>query len=218
MGLEEIEEYTGRIYNKFVQGRGVVIVAERGKFFLSKRSETLSDASAIERVSDYGIAKVLWIGKSDILQLFVDFDHIPLNLRELTELMKKIHSNKKNDLTLVHGDFSSHNTTIYHGEAKCFDYEHNHWGNPYIDIGRIVLRECLSEGDIKLLFDNYSGGIPPLEELRFGFIAFCKRQYEMRCEKNQVFQKVPKLRAERLLSSGSTLSEILCAFKDPVRL
>ncbi len=215
MGLG-VEKYTGKILGRYVKKRGEVIFAENGKYFLSKRCEKLSDASAIERVSNYGVARVLWVGRSEILQQFVDFDLVPLNLKEMAGLMGRIHSNKQDGLTLVHGDFSNSNTTRHNGDAKCFDYEHSHWGNPYVDIGRMVLRNCVSEKDVDLLFESYYGGMPPLEEMRDGFIAFCQRQYDMRHLKNLAFQVVPKVRAKRLRGCGSTLCEILHAFKDPV--
>ena len=218
MKLDGMEEYTGKVYSQFLKDSGTIVVSERGKFFLSKRSKTFSEPSAIKKVSDYGIAPVIWVGESNILQPFVNFEPIKPELKNLAEIMKKIHSNKQNNLTLVHGDFGSHNTTTYLGETKCFDYEYSHWGSPYIDLGRVVLRECKSEEDVNLLLENYFGGIPSLQELKLGFMDFCQRQYEMRREKNQDFQEVPLIRAKRLSKSGSTLAEILHAFKDPVTL
>jgi len=218
MKYAEIKEYTGEIYNKIVQEQNIIIIAEKGKFFLSNRSPTLSDPSAIESVSDYGIAKVIWIGKSRILQPFINFEKIPLKLIEQLNLMKKIHQNKKGSLSLIHGDFSNNNLTNYGNEVKCFDYEHSHWGNPYVDIGRIILRECTSQEDIDFVLDNYFYKRPSAKELKQGFLVFCQRHYEMRHEKNQAFQEIPKLRAKRLLKSNLTLNEILHSFKDPVIL
>ncbi len=216
--IEEIKEYTGKIYDQFLQGKCTVLLAEKGKFFLSNRSNNLSDISAIKKVSDYGLSPVFWVGDSQILQSFVEFNSAPLNLSELTLLMKKIHSNQKGGLALIHGDFSRWNTVKYSEKAKCFDYEYCNWGNLYVDLGRVILRECKSEKEANLLLENYFGYTPKVEDLREGLITFCQRQYEMRHEKNQSFQEIPKLRIERLLKSNLKIEEILRAFKEEIKI
>lgn len=217
MDIEEIVHFTGEIQQRYPLKRHEVIIADHGRFLLSARSSLLSHGSAIKSISHYGVGKVLSVGEKHILQEYVEFEQTALTHLQLINLMKKIHRDKKDGLTLVHGDFSRYNTTDHSGSSKCFDYEYSHWGSPYTDIARVVLRECESEKEAEVLLNLYFDGLPSLDELRQGFIIFCLRQYEMRKEKNQPFQDVPLMRAKRLEQKRDTLSEVLHDLRDQVK-
>jgi hypothetical protein len=212
-----IIDHTGEIYSLEKKERGTVITAQNGKFLLTRRSPTLSNASAITKISEYGIARVFYVSATNILQQYLEFTPSNLGLDDLATLIKQIHSVREKQGTLVHGDFSRQNTTRYQNKPYCFDYEHTHWGDPYIDLGRIVLRECKSEEEVKFFFEKYQGSLPSLYDMREGFISFCQRQYEMRHEKDLDFKEVPMIRGARLKKAcNNNLAEILNAFKAPV--
>jgi len=189
------------------------------KTHLAKRNFR-SEKEAIKKISSkFGVTKVLKIGKDYILEKFVDFNYKKLSLSQLSILLKEIHSEKNNSyLPLVHGDFSSQNTTLYLGEPKCFDYEYSHFGNAYVDIGRVLLRDCNDFKDVKMFFDIYSGNIPNLNLLKDGLIYFCDWQNSLRLEKNLLFEKVPLIRKERIKQASNNLEEIIEAFKSEVKI
>ena len=204
-------------FNYSKQRKGDIFIdSEDNKLFLARRSKTLSEVSAIEAIAQYGFAPIYLIGKDFILQKNIDFTHRALELDQLTNLLRLIHNNINEGKTLVHGDFGQHNTTFYNGEPRCFDFEYTHWGNPYIDIGRMVLREMGTEEEVIKFFFNYLGNVPRLSELRNGFIAFCQRQYKMRAEKNSKFMYIPLERAKRLSKSKSNFSDLIKAFRDSI--
>lgn len=189
----------------------------KNKIFIGKRSK-FSNPEAILKISEYGLAKVIKIEEDKILQEFIEFNKIQLNITQLASLVKIIHQNKKGNDTLVHGDIGFYNTTLYKGVPKCYDYEHAHFGNAYIDLGRIILRACKNIKEIEIFFNEYCGGIPLNLELKEGFINFCNWQNITRSEKGIPFQQVPLIRKQRLEETSGDLLEILKAFKDEVQL
>ncbi len=183
---------------------------------ISKRRSKYSDREAIFDISRYGVARVLEVTDSSIVQEFVQFDLMPPNLRQLAELAYKIHSNSNTKGNLVHGDFGPYNITVSFGDPKCYDYEHTHYGNIYVDLGRVILRSCRDVNEVRDFFTNYSGAIPSTDELREGLISFCEWQHLIRAEKGLLFQEVPLIRRERLFSARSELDDLLEAFKSEV--
>ena len=185
--------------------------------FIGKRSR-FSEPSAIIRISKYGIARVLAINQEEIIQEFVEFEKKDLTLNQLASLARKIHSEKDSKGTLVHGDLSKGNTTIYGGEEKCYDYEHAHFGEPYADLGRIILRSCNGASQVSDFFTVYSGRTPGIEEIREGLIYFCNWQYKLRKDKGLSFSEVPLERRKRVIRAGKDFSKIITAFRARVVL
>ncbi len=188
------------------------------KTYIAKRNFR-SDEEAIKEISSrFGLAKVLEIGKYYLLEEFINFEKIDLSLDQLSYLLKNIHSVRDNSgFSLVHGDFSQHNTTLFDGNEKCFDYEYSHFGNVYADVGRVLLRECGDFEDAELFFNIYSGGFPKSDELKDGLIYFCNWQHELRKEKNLPCQDVPLIRGKRIENVCNKLEDILNAFKSEVK-
>jgi hypothetical protein len=188
------------------------------KTYVAKRNFR-SEEEAIKKISSrFGLAKVLEIGNDYLLEEYVEFEKIDLSLDQLSYLLKDIHSIRNNSgLYLVHGDFSQHNTTLFEGNAKCFDYEYSHFGNTYADVGRILLRECRGFKDTELFFNIYSNGFPKCDELKEGLIYFCNWQNELRKEKNLPYQEVPLIRGKRIEKVRNKLEDILNAFKFEVK-
>ena len=129
------------------------------KIFLGKRSK-FSDSEAIFMISKYGIARVIDITEDKIVEEFIEFEKTNLTLLELATLAREIHQNKRDGQSLVHGDFGLNNTTIYRGVPKCYDYEHVHFGNKYVDLGRVVLRSCKSIEEVETFLERYNGRMP----------------------------------------------------------
>ncbi len=188
------------------------------KTYIAKRNFR-SEEEAIKEISQrFGLARVLEIEKDYLLEEFINFEKIDLSLGQLSYLLKNIHSVKNNSgVSLVHGDFSQHNTTLFEGTAKCFDYEYCHFGNVYADVGRVLLRECGNFEDTELFFNIYSGGFPKSEELKDGLIYFCNWQHELRKEKNLPYQDIPLIRSKRIENVSNKLEDILNAFKSEVK-
>ena len=189
------------------------------KTYLAKRNYR-SDFEAIKKISKYGVARVIKINEHSILEEFVDFEIVPLGPKNLGSLLRKIHSEKSSlGISLVHGDFGEHNTTMINNEPKCFDYEYAHFGNPYTDIGKVVLRSCSNENDFLDFFMNYSGGLPKPENFREGLIYFCDWHHLIRLEKGLPYHEVPLIRKSRLeKSDGKNLLSLLDAFKSEIKL
>lgn len=185
--------------------------------FIGKRSK-FSEPSAIIRISKYGIARVLAINQKTIIQEFVEFEKKDLTLNQLANLARQIHSEKDSKGTLVHGDLSNNNTTLYEGEEKCYDYEHAHFGEPYADIGRIILRSCDGEDQVRDFFIAYSGRMPGTEEIRDGLIYFCNWQHKLRKDKSLSFSDIPLERRNRVMRAGKNFSRIITAFQARVAL
>ena len=161
------------------------------KTYMAKRNHR-SDPEAIQRISKYGVMGVKGINKHYIIEEFVDFEIFPLGPKNLALLLKDIHSEKNSfGISLVHGDFGEHNTTMINGKMKCFDYEYAHFGNPYVDIGKVVLRNCSSESDFIEFFMNYLGDLPKPEDFRDGLIYFCNWHHMIRLEKELPYHEVP---------------------------
>lgn len=179
-----------------------------------------SEHEAIKEISSrFGLAKVLEIGEDYLLEEFIDFEKIDISLDQLSYLLRNIHSIRNtHGSSLVHGDFSKHNTTLFNGNPKCFDYEYSHFGNVYSDVGRVLLRECRNFRDAVLFFDIYSEGFPESDELRDGLIYFCNWQYELRKEKSLPYQDVPLIRSKRVEDACNKLEDILNAFKSEVKI
>jgi len=169
------------------------------KTYLAKRNYR-SNSEAIQRISSrYGVAKVIEINEDSILEEFVDFEIVALGPENLGLLLKKIHSERNSSgIPLVHGDFGEHNTTIINKELRCFDYEYAHFGNPYVDIGKVVLRSCFDEDDFFEFFINYSNDLPKPENFKEGLIYFCDWQNSLRLEKMLPYHEIPLIRKERL--------------------
>jgi len=189
------------------------------KTYIAKRNFR-SDKEAIKLISErYGFPKVIEIGNDYILEEFVEFKNIYPSLNQMSSLLKNIHSEKNlNKEPLVHGDFGAHNTILVNGEVKCFDYEYSHFGNVYADIGRVLLRGCKNVDDVYSFFNTYSNSIPDIEELKEGLIYFCNWQHDLRKEKELQYQKVPLIRASRILNSDNNLENIIKAFKEEVSI
>ena len=189
------------------------------KTYLAKRDH-MSSSEAIQRISKYGLAKVLKINEDSILEEFVDFKVVPLGPKNLGSLLRKIHSEKDSSgISLVHGDFGEHNTTIINGESICFDYEYTHFGNIYSDIGKVVLRDCSGWQEFTDFFICYNGVLPDSNEFKEGLIYFCDWQNSLRLEKEVPYSEVPLVRKNRLLRiKDKNLGRILEAFKSEVKL
>lgn len=190
------------------------------KPYLAKRNYR-SNSEAIQRISSrYGLAKVIGINEDSILEEFIDFEIVPLGPKNLGSLLKKIHSEKNSSgVSLVHGDFGEHNTTIINGEPMCFDYEYTHFGNPYVDIGKVVLRNCFNEDDFFEFFRNYSNDLPKPENFREGLIYFCDWQNSSRLEKRLPYHEIPLIRKERLKKTNkNNLFSLLDAFKSKINI
>jgi|SRR3989338_4528158 len=179
--------------------------------FIGKRSK-FSEPAAIIKISKYGIAKVLDITHDSIIQEFVDFEKKDLTLNQLANLARKIHLERDIKGILVHGDLSNNNTSLYFGEEKCYDYEHAHFGEPYADIGRIILRSCKEVNLTREFFMSYSGIIPEVEELKNGLIYFCNWQYKLRIDKGLPFSSVPLERIKRVINADKDFDKIISAF------
>ncbi len=212
----EMQFYTGIVKERIPSNGNYRLICEKGDFFLGRRSPTLSNSDAISKIGNYGVVPVIWIGIREILTPYKYFKQEELNILQLASLLKAIHSNKTKELVLVHGDFSRKNTTLDTGNPKCFDYEYTHWGNPYIDIGRLILREIKNERELEGFFEHYSGSMPKVADLKEGLITFCERQAKMREEKMSAFQEVPRIRARRINESPKDIHKILEAFTAPV--
>jgi len=187
--------------------------------YIGKRNYR-SEPEAISRLSNYGVAKVLKINETNIIEEFVRFNVRKLGPKKLGALLNKIHS-ETNTLgqSLVHGDFGEHNTTILHSEPKCFDYEYAHFGDIYADLGKVILRDCNNWEGFTDFFSCYAGEIPHAKELKRGLIYFCDWQNSLRIEKQLPYSEVPLHRKNRLRKVKSkSLMEILDAFKSEVRL
>lgn len=213
---ENVLKYCGEIHSITSLRNNQVISSSNGKYFLAKRDPTLSTPKAITKISKFGITPVILIGHNYILEKFIKFEYKAPSLKQLAYLLRDIHNNNYSQGTLVHGDFSKNNTTIYKGNLHCLDYEFSHFGNPYVDIGRIILRECNNEDDINDFFKFYSGGVPPLKLLQEGLSYFCDWQHLIRKRKKFPFQNIPLVRKERISESGKNYKQILKAFKDKV--
>jgi hypothetical protein len=188
----------------------------KDKIFLARRGK-YSHLEAISLISKYGVAKVIGINKESIIEEFVRFDKMPLTINQLARLAKQIHANKRNNLSLVHGDFSSNNTTLFLGVPRCYDYEHAHFGNIYVDIGRVILRDCNSLQEVEYFFKEYRGDVPSMEELISGLIVFCDWQNKLRVEKNAPYQEVPLVRKARLKRAPKDITSIINSFKEEVK-
>lgn len=188
------------------------------KKFRAKRSIS-SNKEAIKRVSKYGIAKVLEINEKEIIEEHVNFELNYVNPKNLGKLLRKIHSEKnKHGENLVHGDFGEHNTTIFYGKPKCFDYEHAHFGNTYADIGRVILRDCNTFDEIGNFFKNYSGKIPDPKEMKKGLSYFCEWQHDLRDEKGVAYKHIPLIRKDRLDKTNTNdFKKIIKNFKAEIK-
>ncbi len=181
--------------------------------FIGKREPSIGDEEAIREIAKYGIAEIKEVGENYILEQFIEFEHMHLTLEEMAILLKEIHSNNHLGNPLVHGDYSRHNTTRLGGVPKCFDFEFTHYGDPFRDIGRVVLRECPQIEDVYSFLEIYSGKIPPRMELREGLISFCDWQHLMRTRKNVPYQNVPLLRKKQIIGASQNTKGIIQAFK-----
>jgi hypothetical protein len=189
------------------------------KTFIAKRSP-FSTEDAIRKISSrWGLAKVIEIGKDHIVEEHVNFQYKKPSLKKMAQLLKEIHSETNiSGVNLVHGDFSFQNVTILDGDIKCFDYEHSHFGNPYADIGRIILRGCGNILEALNFFGEYSGSVPEPEILREGLIYFCDWQNLLRETKGLPFAEVPLLRKEKIEKATNCLENILYSFGSEVKL
>lgn len=95
---------------------------------------------------------------------------------------------------------------------------HQSTGNPYADIGRILLRVCNSIDEAFDFFKYYSTNTPNSSEFRDGLIYFCGWQNNLRKEKNLPYQEVSILRKRRIESAADNLESIFHAFKLEVSL
>lgn len=197
-------------------GQNSIVHDESGKKYFIKRRSKYSEDSAIRNIAIYGLSNIIDINSEFILESFVDFTKKDLSLEEYVELLHKIHSNNEAGLSLVHGDFSKHNTTFYENEPTVFDYEHAHWGDIYVDIGRVILRETESVEESIGFLKIYFGNIPSLAKIRDGIVNFCYWQNKIREEKHLPYSNVPLIRAERVNSNGNTYSNLIMEFKRPV--
>ena len=181
-------------------------------YFLRKRSK-YSDSEAIKLISNYGISEIIDIDNDFILEEFVNFEKVDLSLDEYVSLLQSIHTNNKDGLSLVHGDFSKFNTTKLNSLSLVIDYEHAHWGNIYEDLGRIILRETISVDESLSFLESYFKSIPDKQELRNGIVTFCYWQNKIRVEKNIPYSNVPLKRARRVLAANNSYDAIINAFK-----
>lgn len=171
----------GLIKNSIRYNNGEILETEKGKFYLSPRDPELSDKDAIKLISQYGIVPITYIGSNFLLQPYIQFNHIrSKSPSEFGKLLKKIHGNSYRGKPFVHGDFAGHNTTKLDRDLKCFDFEFTHFGDPYLDIGRIILRECDTINDVIEFFEVYSGKVPKNDVLANGLSRFCDWQHLLR--------------------------------------
>lgn len=212
MKNKEIEKQVGKIVQEEETPNGTVIYTSDRKYFIAKRDPVLSDSLAIKEISRYGIAPVIFVGDSYILEGYVEFSGRGLKLEDCGNLLSSIHMNKFEGKSLVHGDFGSSNTTDSDGNPKCFDYEFTHFGDVYRDLGRVILRNCNSPEEMIYFFESYSGKIPSLEELIEGLCSFCDWQNLMR--KNSEFQEIPLIRKRQVKSSKKNIKAIFNSFKE----
>lgn len=213
---KQISQVVGKEYELEKSSEGRIIKTDKEKYFLSKRDPDLSDKSAIEKITGYGISPIMLIGEDYILQRYVDFSKTSaLRIEEMSYLLRQIHSNKGKGGLLVHGDFSRHNTCKLEKVPRCYDYEFTHFGDPFIDLGRIILRELSGPEDIEKFFKVYSNGyLPSTERLKEGLSLFCDWQYLLRKRKNQPHQEVPLKRKEKIIkSSKKDFLDIINNFK-----
>ena len=172
------------------------------------------------QLSRFGLTNVLEIGIDYIIEEFIDFQHIPLSLEQLATLLRDIHSAQSFEGYLVHGDYSTGNTTLYEGEPCCFDYEYAHFGrdefDAYRDIGRVVLRSCSNMVEADNFFCIYAGSRPDNDSLREGFSRFCDWQHAMRSEKRLPYAEVPLIRKQRIAMARNTADDIITAFTSGV--
>ena len=191
------------------------VVFNSQNYFLRKRS-FYSDVEAIKSISKFGISKVIDIDANFVLEEFINFKKIDLSLDEYIPLLQKIHSHMKNNLILVHGDFSKYNTTNFNSKPVVMDYEHAHWGNIYEDLGRIILRETSSVENSLNFLESYFNQIPNKKELRDGVLAFCYWQNKIRLEKSLPYAHIPLKRAKRVLLADNSYKSILNSFRSQI--
>lgn len=186
------------------------------KVFIGKRSK-YANSEAIIMISKYGTARVIEVTNNRIIEENIKFSKIKLDLSQMAYLAREIHQNEKNGLRLVHGDLSFNNTTLYNGDPKCFDYEHAHFGNIYVDLGRIILRVCSNIEEIKIFFKMYTGSLPLVGDLKKGLATFCDWQHKVRVEKLAPYSNVPLIRKRRVEESPENLEDVLNRFKAEVK-
>ena len=214
MNLKLIEKQIGRVILEKETPNGKVLYTQDGKYFVARRDPVLSERSAIKLISQYGIIPVILVGDSYILEKYVNFNPKQLKLEDRGKLLGLIHSNNLGGKPLVHGDFGISNTTYFNDAPKCLDYEFTHFGDVYRDIGRVILRNCGSVGEMVHFFDNYPSGIPSPDKLKDGLSSFCDWQNLLRIRKNLEFPEVPLIRKEQVKDSRKNIEAIFKSFKN----
>lgn len=192
----------------------ITLVSTADQKYLIKKRSFYSEENAIKVISEFGISQVIEVSNEEILETYNPFEKQFLTLKDYARLAQKIHQTKNHGVSLVHGDLSRHNTTLINGKIFCFDYEHTHWGNPFADLGRILLRECESyEDSLFFLETYYSNSLPDINELQNGIIYFCDWQHKIRKEKKLEYSEVPLIRKGRVLKTNLDLENIMYEFK-----
>ncbi len=213
MKNKEIENQIGKILREEKTLNGSILYTDCRKYFVAKRDPELSEAPAIEKISSYGVAPVIFVGDSYILEEYVEFYPQKLTLEDSGKLLYEIHKNTFQGRQLVHGDFGETNTTYVEGNPRCFDYEYTHFGNAYVDLGRVILRICESPEEMIHFFENYTGQIPTPKDLSEGLSSFCDRQNLMRIRKNLASQNIPLIRKNQIAKSKKDIVSIFNSFK-----
>ncbi|HIH32177.1 TPA: hypothetical protein HA235_05705 [Candidatus Woesearchaeota archaeon] len=210
---QEIKEKIGEYTLDSVLGSKSILKVDTNKYVFYNRSQ-YSSADAIKKMSKFSLGKNILVGTDWILEEYVSFDNHKPSLYNMILLLKEIHK-EKNLLgqSLVHGDFSSLNITIYNNLTYVYDNEHVHWDNIYVDLGRVLLRECNNGKDIFDVFNIYFQNIPSTKILREGLMVFCDWQHIIRKEKNRPYVDIPLLRKKKILDSRDDLDSIINAFK-----
>lgn len=205
LGVEfEIEELNNSIQ----------LITTSDSKYLIKRKSCYSNKEAIKAISKYGISKIVAVNDEQIIETYNPFEKQDISLMDFVTIARQIHQTQNElGLPLVHGDLSRYNTTLVNDTPFCFDYEHSHWGNPFADLGRILLRECKTFEDDLFFLHNYFNGILNINNLQKGIVYFCEWQHKIRKEKNLSYSEVPLIRRERVLKSDLDLENIMYEFK-----
>lgn len=191
-------------------------VWHQGTTYWVYRRSQMSQSSAIQAIAPHCAAQVHHVVGPYIVESYVAINQARLSLEEWGSFLERIHKYHPGYGILVHGDLGNHNITRINQRPCCFDLEHVHWGDPYVDLGRIILRECGNPEDLALLFTHYKRPLPSHEVLTQGLSVFCDFQYKLRTLKGAPFRHVPHVRKKRMHQTGKSLEHVLKAFLDPV--
>jgi len=192
-----------------------IITTQKGKFIKHFRS-VYSQEKAILDIAPFVPKGKVWCTDDYFLIPFVEEDNRIPSSKELLEILFQISGPPHQKKTLIHGDFYRDNVVCSEGQLKVIDLEQTRYGNPYTDIGRMILREATNMPQAIDMLGFLGVDLNNTSEIKQGFAEFCLSQHRARIERARPYSEVPIIRRKRILESNDDVEEIINALKNDV--